>query len=247
MSVNGNIIVIAIVIIIVLGLVWYQLDQQKKGVPLPQAERRDHIHQRHGDDTECAQCSASKQYVSDLEARVQALQSYAMADRNQDAPLDPIKRHDLQDMSDPLSYPQLRLPREVLEKYQEYYEQTGSHPPFGDPSRPLFETPVVNGFLIRMTDPDEAFVPDAPSTIYLYRQKSAKNNNRFFYYVIDNRQHNHTGVKIPLDDTKINGVLQKNSGQYGLPEIYHGDIIERIPGFEGVKFKVHLYRTNHFP
>jgi hypothetical protein len=252
MTVNGNIIIISIVVIIVIGLVWYQINQQKHGVALPGLRKEDKIqkHHYHDTDTDCPHCSASRQYVADLEARVQNLQSYGAGDQMSDrftGPSDPIKSQDLKEMQDPLSFPQLRLPREVLEKYQEYYEQTGSYPPFGVATRPLFETPLVNGFLIRLTDPDEAFVPDAPSTIYLYRQKSAKNNNRFFYYVIDNRQHNQTGVKIPLEDTKINGVIQKNSAQYGLPEIYHGDIIERIPGFEGVKFKVHLYRTNHFP
>lgn len=160
---------------------------------------------------------------------------------------DPIKRMDKSAMYDPLSYPQLRLPREVLEKYEEYYKENGSYPPFYESTRPLFDTPILNGILIKEVDDNEPFGDNIPSTIPLFKIKSAKNVNRFYYYVLDQRHHSKLELKIPLDNVKINGVRYTNTDFYGLPEIYDNDIIENISVFPGTRFKVFLYKTHHFP
>lgn len=170
-----------------------------------------------------------------------------MIDNDNDPYSDPIKKQDMYSMYDPLTYPQLRLPREVLEKYNEYYERTGSYPPFGQATQPLFDNPVLNGVLIKQVDENEPFNDNVPSSVPLFRVKSSKNTNRFFYYIVDQRYLSKIELKIPLDHVKINCVRYNNADFYGLPELYDGDIIEHIPIYPGSKFKVMLYKTYHFP
>lgn len=161
--------------------------------------------------------------------------------------VDPIKQRDMEDMYDHLSYPKLRLPREVLEKYDEYYKKTGKYPPFNEQTRPIFDTPILNGMLIKQVDENEPFGDNIPSSIPLFKIKSVKNTNRFFYYVLDQRYTSKLELKIPLDNVKVNGIRYANTDFYGIPEIYDNDIIENISVFPGTRFKVVLYKTHHFP
>ncbi|XWV24873.1 hypothetical protein QJ856_gp0910 [Tupanvirus deep ocean] len=170
-----------------------------------------------------------------------------MIDHDTDPYSDPIKKQDLYSMYDHLTYPQMRLPREVLDKYNEYHEKNGTYPPFGQATQPLFDNPILNGILIKQVDENEPFSDNVPSSVPLFRVKSAKNTNRFFYYIIDQRYMSKLELKIPLDHIKINGIRYNNADFYGLPEIYDGDCIENIPIYPGAKFKVTLYKTYHFP
>jgi len=163
---------------------------------------------------------------------------------------DAIKKQDLYTMYDPLTYPQLRLPREVLERYNDYYKTTGTYPPFNEATQPfLFDNPIMNGFLVKIVDDcDVPFVDNIPNSVPLFRVQSSRNTNRYFYYVLDNRNFNMLiQPKIPLDNVKINGVRILNADFYGLPEIYDHDVIEDISIYPGAKFKVTLYKTYHFP
>ncbi len=168
-------------------------------------------------------------------------------DNDNDPYSDPIKKQDLYSMYDPLTYPQLRLPREVLEKYNEYYEKNGTHAPFYQATQPLFDNPILNGVLIKQVDENEPFTDNIPFSVPLMRVKSSKNTNRFFYYIIDQRYLSKIEPKIPLDHVKINNIKYNNADFYGLPELYDGDIIENIPVYPNTKFKVKLYKTYNFP
>ena len=170
-----------------------------------------------------------------------------MIDNDADPYSDPIKKQDLYGMYDPLTYPQLRLPRAVLEKYNEYNEKNGSYPPFGQGTQPLFDNPILNGILIKQVDENEPFYDNVPSSVPLFKVKSSKNTNRFFYYILDQRYLSKLELKIPLDHIKINGVRYNNADFYGLPELYDGDCIENIPIYPDSKFKVTLYKTYPFP
>ncbi|AEQ32827.1 hypothetical protein [Acanthamoeba polyphaga mimivirus] len=170
-----------------------------------------------------------------------------MIENETDPYSDPIKKQDLYSINDPLTYPQLRLPREVLDKYNEYYEKNGSYPPFGQSTKPLFDNPILNGILIKQVDENEPFVDDVPGSVPLFRVKSSKNTNRFFYYILDQRYLSKVELKIPLDNIKINGVRYNNADFYGIPELYDGDMIESIPIYPSSKFRIQLYKTYHFP
>lgn len=160
---------------------------------------------------------------------------------------DAIKKQDLYSIQDPLTYPQLRLPREVLDKYNDYYERNGSYPAFNQATQPLFDNPVLNGVLIKVVDENEPFNDNVPSSVPLFRVKSSKNTNRFFYYILDQRYLSKVELKIPLDHVKINGVKHNNADFYGLPELYDGDVVENIPIYPSARFKITLYKTYHFP
>ena len=162
---------------------------------------------------------------------------------------DAIKRQDLYTMYDPLTYPQLRLPREVLERYNDYYKTTGTYPPFNEATQGyLFDNPILNGILIKIVDDNEPFTDQVPNSVPLFRVRSSTNTNRYFYYVIDNRNFNISiQPKIPLDNVRVNGVKIHNADFYGLPEIFDEDIIDQISIYPGARFKVTLYKTYHFP
>jgi hypothetical protein len=264
MSSNGSIILIVVVIIIVVGLIYYQSQQQKKGLfgqnalngSDRQYQRDIHDYSQQSpiyDDVELRQSRAKalapeQRYespVSRYDPDVERTGSRLRAESGQGH--DPIKQQDLSDMRDPLTFPQQRLSREVLDKYAEYYEKTGTYPPFGEMGKPIFDTPILNGLLLKQTDPGEAFDNDSPATVPLMRLKSAKNSNRFYYYVIDQRYRSKFELKIPLEEVKINGVVYENGDQYGLPEIYNDDIIERISAFPNTRYKVLIYKNSHFP
>lgn len=168
-------------------------------------------------------------------------------DPNADPYSDSIKKQDIYSILDPLTYPQLRLPREVLEKYNDYYEKNGAYPPFGHETQPLFDNPILNGILIKQCDENEPFHDNIPTSVPLFRVKSAKNQGRYFYYIIEQRYLSKLELKIPLDHIKINNVRYNNADFYGLPEIYDGDVIDNISIYPGTKFKVTLYKTFHFP
>ena len=161
---------------------------------------------------------------------------------------DPIKRQDLYAMYDPLTYPQLRLPREVIDKYNDVYDRTGAYPPFNAATQPaLFDNPVLNGVLIKIVDENDPFNDNIPNSVPLFRVKSVKNANRYFYYIIDQRYLSKIEPKIPLDYVKVNGVRYSNADFYGIPELFDGDIIADIPIYPGARYKVTLYKTYHFP
>lgn len=161
---------------------------------------------------------------------------------------DPIKKQDLYTMYDPLTYPQLRLPRDVLDKYNEYYDKNGVYPNFNQATQPgLFDNPILNGILIKQVDSHDPFTDNIPSTVPLFRVKSARNANRYFYYILDQRFFSKVELKIPLDYIKINGAKYNNADFYGLPELFDGDCIENISIYPGAKYNVTLYKTYHFP
>jgi len=161
---------------------------------------------------------------------------------------DSIKKQDLYTMYDPLTYPQLRLPREVLDSYNEYYERTGTYPPFNMATQPkLFDNPILNGLLYKICDDIEPFNDNIPSSVPLFRVKSVKNANRYFYYVVDQRYLSKIEMKIPLDNVKVNGKIYPNADFYGLPELFDDDIITNIPIYPEARFRVSLYKTYHFP
>lgn len=160
---------------------------------------------------------------------------------------DAIKKQDYYAMNDPLTYPQLRLPREVLEKYQEYQERTGEPINFYQYHKPLFDNPILNGYMIKQSDANDPFTDTSPVTLPLFRMKNPKNTNRFFYYTIDQRNPTDLKLKIPLDGVKVNGKKYENSEFYGLPELYDGDIIEDIVIFPNTKFSLMLYKTHTHP
>lgn len=157
---------------------------------------------------------------------------------------DTLKDYDYYAISDPLTYPQMRLPRDVLERYNEYYQKTGSYPPFGLNTKPyLADTPILNGLLQKMDSPLEPFNQDVPKTIPLFRQMSIKNNNRYYYYILDQTHFSKLELKIPFDNVVVNGKKFLNANYYGIPELFDEDVIEGIPMYKDAKFKVVLYKT----
>jgi hypothetical protein len=168
-------------------------------------------------------------------------------EKKKDVYSDAIKRQDEYSMYDPLTYPQTRLPRSVLQKYNEFYRERGVYPPFNEYTRTLFDNPLMNGLLIKCPDGDDPFDDKVPNPIPLFRVKSSRNDNRYFYYIIDLRYHGKIELKIPLDHVRVNGIYYHNADFYGIPELFDGDIIEDISVYPCAKFKVHLYKTYHFP
>ena len=195
-----------------------------------------------------------QQYQANLPPVIQAPQgpqvpqvTNVTIEQDQDPYSDAIKKQDLYSIYDPLTYPQYRLPREILEKYNEYYERNGSYPPFGQATQPLFDNPTLNGLLIKIVDENEPFTDNVPNAVPLFRVRSSRNTNRYFYYVLDQRYLSKVELKIPLDNVKLNGVRYHNVDYNGLPEIFDDDIICDIPIYPCARFKVLLYKTYHFP
>lgn len=169
-------------------------------------------------------------------------------ERDNDPYSDPIKKQDMYTMYDPLTYPQLRLPRDVLDRYNEFYAKTGAYPPFNIATQPyLFDNPILNGMLIKLSDDNDPFTDSNPSSIPLFRVKSMKNSNRYFYYILDQKYLSKVELKIPLDNIKVNGTFYKNADYYGIPELFDGDIIDGIAIYPQTKYKVTLYKSYHFP
>lgn len=161
---------------------------------------------------------------------------------------DQIKKQDLYSMYDPLTYPQARLPRDVLMKYNDYFAAKGVYPPFNESTQPnLFESPVLAGMLIKTVNDHEPFDDNVPSAVPLIKVKSTKNSNRYFYYIIDQRYLSKLELKIPLDNVKVNGKCYTDAKMYGLPELFDGDTICDISIFPYASFRVNLYETYYFP
>lgn len=227
--ISSNIIIL-VVIALALYLI-YNNNKQSKNIVTQQTPKPQII-------TKCQDCEYYRKQLQKNSNQIK---------QNTEPYVDVIKRQDLHSMEDPLTYPQLRLPREVLHKYQEYYEKNGVQPPFGQATQGLFDTPLMNGVLIKQVEDNEPFSDNLPNAVPLIRVKSAKNTNRFFYYIIDQRYPSRIEIKIPLVDIIINGMKCDNADFYGLPELYDGDIIENIPIYPGSRFKVMLYKVYHFP
>lgn len=237
----------AIIILIVVAFAFYLIYSQNSGqkyYPIAQPQISHFKTQTSQPSVPCEKCEMFKQKI--LRQNTGPQVNSIVIENDSDPYSDLIKKQDLYGMYDHLTYPQMRLPREVLEKYNEYYERNGSYPPFNQATQPLFDNPILNGFLIKQMDDNEPF-SDVVNPVPLFRVKSAKNTNRFFYYIIDQRSMSKLELKIPLDHIKINSIRYNNADFYGLPELYDGDIIENIPIYPGTKFKVTLYKTYHFP
>ena len=239
MKVNTTSIII-IVIIIRLGIYLIYSHNKSNKIIITNPDNRNNNNNLH-------------EYYQELQKQREEQILEALSTHRSESPIvsdkyvDPIKQNDMESLYDVLSYPQLRLPRDVLKKYEEYYEKNGNYPGIGKMTQPIFDNPVLNGVLIKQTDDREIFNEQTPITVPLFKLKSAKNVNRFFYYIIDQRYLSKLELKIPLDNIKINGIRYSNSDFYGLPELYDDDIIENIPIFPGSAFKVLLYKTHHFP
>ena len=244
--VPSSTIIIIIVIAFAFYLIYSQNNQPKYIQPAAQISQ--FAPQLGQQATPCQKCEHYKYMLATTATQpTQPQLTHVTIDNDSDPYSDPIKKQDAYSMYDPLTYPQLRLPREVLDKYNEYHERTGSYPPFGQATQPLFDNPVLNGVLIKQVDENEPFNDNVPSAIPLFKVKSAKNTNRYFYYVLDQRYNSKIELKIPLDHVKVNGVRTNNADFYGLPELYDGDVIENIQIHPGAKFRVQLYKTYHFP
>ena len=236
---NTSAIIITIVVLFAILLVYMQSRQpkimpftQQLQQPSHQPSQQPSQQPSHQHDISCPNCELLKKQ----------LMMPAPTDDE-----DPIKRQDINSMYDPLTYPQMRLPREILDKYNEYYRQNGAYPPFNQATQMLADNPIINGVLVKEIDANEPFADNVPSTLPLFRMKSVKNTNRFFYYIIDQRQPNTLGLKITLDNVKVNNKRYPNSDYSGLPELYDGDIIENISIFPNSKFRAILYKQHHFP
>lgn len=168
-------------------------------------------------------------------------------EQNQDPYSDAIKRQDMYHMYDPLTYPQLRLPRDVLQKYGEYYKQHGVYPPFNYATQPeLFDNPIMVGYLQKNLTVETNDL-NSPVTVPLFRVKSSKNANRYFYYIMDQRFPTKIDVKIPLDNVLVNGTKYTNSDYYGLPELFDDDTVDNIAIYPDTKYIVKLYKSYFFP
>ena len=263
MAIN-NTVVIVIVVAFAFYLIYSQNNQQKhlytqqhfttlKNPSLvPQAQQLCHNCSSALDQNSQQQVHAQVQahaqpIIRDRQYPQQPSVTNVVIDQNQDPYSDAVKKQDSYSMLDPLTYPQLRLPREVLEKYNEYYEKNGIYPAFGQSTQPLFDNPILNGVLIKQIDQNEPFSDNVPSSVPLFRVKSSKNVNRFFYYIIEQRYLSKLELKIPLDNVKVNGVKINNGDFYGISELYDGDVLENIPIYPNTKFKIFLYKTYSFP
>lgn len=188
---------------------------------------------------------------------------------------DYIKKTDLYTMYDPLTYPQMRMDRHVLDLYKQYYEKNGTYPPFNLASRGyLFDNPILVGYLRRVGDGgqggcgtglcnfdghrgrergpngpnDEGLVNlEAPYTMPIFMVKSAKNNNRYFYYTIDQKYYGNFQTKIPFENVILNGQHYRNAEEYGIPEIFNHDTLEINNIYPGVPYRATIYKQNHFP
>ena len=243
-------IVIIIVIALVVYLIYSQSNQTKfiqmSGFNANLNSNQPSATTAHS--TTCQKCDHYKNALLAAQANQGPQVTNVTVDHDTDPYSDSIKKQDLYSMYDPLTYPQMRLPREVLEKYNKYYEKNGSYPPFGQATQPMFDNPILNGVLIKQVDENEPFGDNVPSSVPLFRVKSAKNTNRFFYYILERGQNNSKfELKIPLDHVKINNIRYNNADFYGLPEIYDGDCIENIAVYPNAKFKCTLYKQYHFP
>lgn len=255
----------AIIIIIVIGFALYLIysqHQQPKYVQMPyqvphqMPSQNSHQMPLPNKENFCPNCHRFAKNYQNSDDSLQMIKqppqpqitNLTIDNGNGDPYSDAIKKQDLYTMYDPLTYPQLRLPREVLDRYNEYYEKTGTYPPFNQATQPfLFDNPILNGLLIKECAENEPFSDNVPSAIPLFRVKSAKNANRFFYYIIDQRYLSKIEPKIPLDHIKVNGVRFNNSDFYGIPELFDGDHIEHISIYPMARFTVQLYKTYHFP
>jgi hypothetical protein len=159
---------------------------------------------------------------------------------------DPIKKQDAYHLYDPLTYPQQRLPRYILQQYMDFFEKNGKYPPFGYATQPyLFDNPTSVGYLTKI--PVEGENDFIPVSIPLFMVRSSKNTNRYFYYILDQKPTVQISTKIPLDTVKVNGIKYSNADFYGIPELFDNDVIEDIPIYPGRKFTVKIYKTYFFP
>jgi hypothetical protein len=202
-----------------------------------------------------------------------------VATGDEDPFADSIKRTDLYTIYDPLTFPQQRMSREVLDMYKAYYEKNGSYPPFNLATQGyLFDNPIQVGYLVRTDNnrgnddfdgspnrrgrsgsPDcdgergtcrndnNVVFQEAPYTIPLFRVKSAKNTNRYYYYTIDQKYFGKFQTKIPFVKVVLNGKFYNNADEYGIDEVFDHDTMEIKNIYPGIIYRATIYRQNHFP
>jgi hypothetical protein len=242
MELNNTVVTLIIIIIVVIFVFYliYSQNSTKRNISDKLVEMNSSL--RPGE--KCENCKRPEKVIEKME---QPNVTSITIDTNNDPYSDFIKKQDLYAMKDPLTYPQMRLPREVLEKYKEYFEKNGVYPPFNEATQPLFDNSMLNGFLAKLDNENEPFNDNFPNAVPLFRLKSPTNTNRFYYYIIDQKNNSNIMLKIPLDAVKINGTRYNNAETYGIPELYDGDIIENISVYPRTKFKTVVYKTGHFP
>lgn len=247
MTIPSSTIIIIVVIVFAFYLIYSQNNQRYTSDSQVSsfAQMVQNAQSNNNQPGSCPKCDHYRHLIA--ATRNQPQTTHINIENDNDPYSDPIKKQDAYSMQDPLTYPQMRLPREVLNKYNEYYEKHGMYPPFNQATQPLFDNPILNGYLVKVTDQNEPFADNVPSPIPLFRVKSAKNADRYFYYILDQRYLSKVELKITLDSVKVNGVRRNNSDFYGLPELFDGDIIENISIYPNNKFKVVLYKQYHFP
>ena len=252
---NTSVIIIIIVVICVLFLIYSQTSQPKFDVQSLTNSKKifDAQHYTNFDENNtshphnkqtCHECEYYKSQYLKMKSDRESTQSSDPSDIYSD----PIKNQDLHTLYDPLNYPRQRLPREILERYKEYYEKNGIYPPFNQETRPLFDNPILAAYLVKIVEENEPnFGDNIPNTVPLFKVKSQQYNNKYFYYVIEQRHLSKIELKIPLDNVKIDGKRYENGEFYGLPEIGDDSIIENISIYPGAKFRIKLYKSFHFP
>lgn len=234
MALQSSTVIIIVVIAIVFYLIYSQNTNNPRIIQQPM--------QQMSPQPSCPPCPPCRQQPIMQQPTVNKV----IINRDDDPYSDQIKKQDAYHMYDPLSYPQLRLPRDVMQQYMRYYEENGVNPPFNIATQPhLFDNPIMNGYLVKI--PEAIPIDDVPPAIPLFRVKNSKNANRYFYYIIDQRILSKIDIKIPLDDVSVNGVKYSNVENYGLPELFDNDIISDINIYPGRKFNVKLYKTYFFP
>lgn len=238
----------AIFIVVVLGFASYLIYMQNQSIEQQQIQIPNQIMKYLQQKQPSPLPNEQQQQMYQQPMQMPPMTTQITIQNDEDRFSDSIKRQDAHMMYDPLTYPQLRLPREVLDRYNEFYEKTGTYPPFNQATQPqLFDNPILNGVLVKINEDAEPFNNNVPSAVPLFRVKSVKNDNRYFYYIVDQRYLSKIEMKIPLDHIKVNGTTYNQSDFYGIPELFDGDIITNIPIYPIAKFKVTLYKTYHFP
>ena len=65
--------------------------------------------------------------------------------------------------------------------------------------------------------------------------------------MIDQRQKGDIPVKIMFNNVIVNGRVYHNADEYGIDELFDGDIVQGIRIYPEFKFRANIYRTPIFP
>lgn len=240
---QGSIIIILVVVGVIILLVYSQTkndDGSKSCPPCPKQS--------------CPKYGRDPNYI-----QVAAPPINVTVNPNLDPMGDPIKMQDDQFVRDNLIYPMKRPNREVLEQIARYMGESGyayptagyptgkptGYPPWHNLTQPGFiDNPKMVGYLTKM---DLTPYEDTQQSIPLFEMKSPRNANRYFYYIVDQKNRGDIGVKVVFENITVNGRSTRNADENGIDEIQNGDIIEGVQIYPGVKFKANIYRSSIFP